>query len=399
MVPLNLDFYELKEEIKREILNRLERIDIYDHPLDTCWLIYAMQKEGDNNFFFQNLIHELENWATSDAGKRDRDLGPLSLYVHLKGESETDDKIAEKINLILGNNISKLVRIKFNVLNDPVQVFCVSLSKKLIEPNIRNELTKIIEKNINGKLTRKVLFTAALIELGENPERFKRAITIEGNEEIEDVISFLWFIERYRGFLEIEVLEIWALFEKIYPALYSKGESENRFIISNQTLAFLYEAILKEIREPDPNILFDLYPLHPEIKKVSAEHFKNRKYVSAVFEATKKLNKMIQEITGIKNKSEAELVQATMKQIGNPEKLVIVFNDFIHEDSGKNEQAGLAYIAEGIFRAFRNPKGHEPEDHPSLEMGPYEALDQLITIDYIWRRIERAKINKSRQKP
>jgi len=103
---------------------------------------------------------------------------------------------------------------------------------------------------------------------------------------------------------------------------------------------------------------------------------------------------MIQEITGIKNKSEAELVQATMKQIGNPEKLVIIFNDFIHEESGKNEQAGLAYITEGIFRAFRNPKGHEPEDHPSLEMESYEALGQLIVIDYIWKRIEKARINK-----
>ena len=59
---------------------------------------------------------------------------------------------------------------------------------------------------------------------------------------------------------------------------------------------------------------------------------------------------------------------------------------------GINEQEGLALITEGIFKAFRNPRGHKPEDHPLLEIGPYEALNQLIVIDYIWKRIESAKI-------
>lgn len=112
-----------------------------------------------------------------------------------------------------------------------------------------------------------------------------------------------------------------------------------------------------------------------------------------MFEATKKLNEFIQHKTGVRNKSEAELVQATMKQIGNPKNLIIQFNEFLFEDSGKNEQKGLALITEGIFSAFRNPKGHKPEDHPLVEITPYEALAQLIIIDYIWKRIENAKIN------
>jgi hypothetical protein len=51
-------------------------------------------------------------------------------------------------------------------------------------------------------------------------------------------------------------------------------------------------------------------------------------------------------------------------------------------------------IGEVIFKDSSNPKGHKPEDHPLLEMDPYEALDQLIVIDYLWRRIENAKILK-----
>jgi hypothetical protein len=58
----------------------------------------------------------------------------------------------------------------------------------------------------------------------------------------------------------------------------------------------------------------------------------------------------------------------------------------------------LALIAEGIFCAFRNPKGHKPEDHPLVNIDPYEALSRLIIIDYIWKRIEKAKINKKGNK-
>lgn len=211
------------------------------------------------------------------------------------------------------------------------------------------------------------------------------------------------------GVLEYMEQLSWLIFLKIFEDLEKRFEDEAQFegkeytpIIdpeyrwsawatkSDKELEkYFTSEELKAIRDSNEHILIAFIDrkLFPYLRSLKGTPEKEK--IASIF----------QEITGIKNKSEAELVQATMKQIGNPEKLVIVFNDFIHEDSGKNEQAGLTYIAEGIFRAFRNPKGHEPEDHPSLEMGPYEALDQLITIDYIWRRIERAKINKSRQKP
>jgi hypothetical protein len=86
-----------------------------------------------------------------------------------------------------------------------------------------------------------------------------------------------------------------------------------------------------------------------------------------------------------------------MKNIRDPARLLIKFNDHLDTDSGMNEQKGLALICEGIFSAFRNPKAHEPDEDELIKLDPYEALEQLIIIDYLMKRIERAKIEK--QKP
>lgn len=79
-----------------------------------------------------------------------------------------------------------------------------------------------------------------------------------------------------------------------------------------------------------------------------------------------------------------------------PEEIAVRFNECLKELSGKDEQEGLALITEGIFKAFRHPKGHKPEDHPLLELNPHEALGQLIIIDYIWKRIEQCQAEKKR---
>jgi uncharacterized protein (TIGR02391 family) len=165
-------------------------------------------------------------------------------------------------------------------------------------------------------------------------------------------------------------------------------------ILSVPEMAMLYQAVLKEVKHPEPALLFELFPFYPRLREITREHFMNKKYEAAVFEATKALNEMIQKVSGVTDKNEAELVQATMKQIAKPSELKIRFNDFLYEESGKNEQAGLAMICEGVFKAFRNPKGHKPEDHPLVELDAYEALHQLIVINYLMVRMERAAAEK-----
>jgi len=392
MVFMNIDFYKLKEEILRELIARIEKIEVASYPLDTAWLLYALSfEDGENNLSFKKVLNHLEIWVLSKlSGTKDKDLAPLSLCCYISNKEEVLEKAIEKIKSIIERNVTKSPLPKFNVLNDPEQIFCVSLlNEKLSEEN-KSKLIEVIKKNIGGSIVRNIFFSASLYEFGEKFDILEKLKSIENSEE---VILSLWLVENYRNKINVEVSNFWNLFEGVYPRI-AINEANGENYLSNRDLALLYRAVTIEVKEPDPNMLFDLYPIHPEIKKIAQDHFKNKKYVSAVFEAIKKLNEKLQNVSGIDNKSESELIQATMKQISNPDNLVVRFNEFLSEESGKNEQAGLSAIFEGVFKAFRNPKGHKPEDHPLLETPPYDALDQLIVLDYLWKRLENAIIRR-----
>ncbi|HUE83658.1 MAG TPA: TIGR02391 family protein [Pyrinomonadaceae bacterium] len=54
----------------------------------------------------------------------------------------------------------------------------------------------------------------------------------------------------------------------------------------------------------------------------------------------------------------------------------------------QNEQTGLSLIAQGIATGLRNPKGHQPK--AAIQLGPYEALEQLAVISYLMKRLDAA---------
>jgi len=379
MVYLNIDFYRLREELLKEIFRRIE---LKEAGIEYAWLLYALTINGlKSNPILEEKLREIEKKILSeDLGKQDRDLAMICIGLYLSNEKDIIEKAKEKLLSIIERGMKK-VGFKFNVLNDPEQIFFLSLNKTQLSQEISSKLIELIMKNINGAVERKILFYASLLKLDINftVEEILNEIKNSKLVKIEELITYLWFIKLYT---DENPVKLWEYFENLYPTL-EIIETEEGEHISSRGLALLYESIIKEIEKPNPIMLFNLYPFSIEIREISKEYFKNKKYVSAVFEATKKLNEKIQDLTGIRNTSEAELVQSTIKQISNPKNLKIKFNSFLNEESGKNEQKGLALITEGIFNAFRNPKGHKPEDHPLVQIDSYEALAQLIIIDYI----------------
>ncbi|GIU68808.1 MAG: hypothetical protein KatS3mg002_0044 [Candidatus Woesearchaeota archaeon] len=398
MVSITVDFYNLRKDLLREIIRRIEKIEVSNYPLETAWLLYALSFEDrENNLFYQKGLNDLEKWALSESsGTKDKDLAPLSLCYNLSENKEVCEKAMEKIKLIIERNITKSPLPKFNVLNDPEQIFCVSLLSSDLPENIKVKLIEIIKKNINGSIIRNIFFSASFLAFGEDFNILDKLKPIDA----EGVILSLWLAEHYRKKNETDVLRYWKLFESVYPNI-TINEVERGNYLSFRNLALLFEALVVEINEPNPNMLFDIYPLHPEIKKITKDHFKNKKYSAAIFQAIQKLKELIENKSGISKISENELVKTTMNPrkhncVGKPPQknhkdITIKFNDYLDKIEGINEQEGLALITEGIFKAFRNPRGHKPEDHELLAIGPYEALDQLILINYIWRRIEGAK--------
>ncbi|GBC73198.1 hypothetical protein HRbin04_00594 [archaeon HR04] len=400
MVPLNIDFYKLKEELQKEIVTRIEKIEISNYPLEVAWLLYALSKDSKDNVFLKEKLGEFEDWILSDSSEiKNKDLAPLSLGSYLSEKEEVRKKAIEKITSILDKDIRGDIS-KFHVLNDPEQIFCLSLLSKKIPQELKENVVRKINENINGRIYRKILFLAALFEFeAENNIHRTKTDTIINEIKTRDIIDIinvvlvLWFVERYRNkiTIDIDILHYWKLFENVYSAI-NIQESKGRKLLCKD-LALLYEAVLTEIKEPNPDMLFDLYPFDDEIRKISYDSFKKKEYTHAVLEAIKKLNEILQTRTGIKEKSEVQLVNSTM----NGKEPIIQFYD-CYDKSGQSEQDGLAKITEGIFKAFRNPKAHKPKDNPQLQMKPYEALSQLITIDYILKRVKKAKIKGEARK-
>jgi len=377
MVPLSMDFHSLRNMIGIELMRRLEDVDVIERPFDAGWLLYGLSYLGTGNgVLIKNAYNSLEKWLVDIAGKKERDIGPICLFYFLSDNNETKEIAKENAKPILGRALKGRDG-KFRVLNDPDQFFCISLANCFSK---NEELINIALDKATGRISRKVVFLASIALLGGNIQKLDEVNSVD---DADDIITSIWYLKKFQ---EEDVSPLWYKMENLLPLL-QIGSGPKECKISNRNIAFLAESVSIETNKPNPNMMFDLYPLSEEIRAISSKYFKQGLYPSAVFETTKKLNELIQQKSG-SNKNETDLVQSTMKKIPP----TIKFNDYLNEQSGINEQMGLSLITEGIFKGFRNPKGHKPEDHHLVIMEPYECLAQLITIDFIWKRVQKAKV-------
>lgn len=403
MVSMTINFHDFKTEIKRAIITRKDKIDAFNYPNDWAWLTYTFSKDGkENNPLFKDALDNLSKWALSEASEsQDRYLAPLSLCSYLIDDEKQRvllidkiDKIVKKLDVILAKDIDR-----FSVLNDPSQVFCITLGTKSKFPNSQKDsLINFCNKHLyKGRSIRKVFYSASILELGEKPNT-QPNIDSESFDP-SDIISIIWFYERYKDIYKISTADLWKNFDNIKDTFTFEDSVEEVSSIrplSNQDLALLYETVSSQTTKPDPNILFDVYSLHPRIKAISESLFKKGEYFSAVFEATKALNDFIRELTS-SHDSEIALIKNVIgdpnaKEIKSPK---IKFNALDPKSSDyksqQNEQRGFSHLAHGIFFAFRHPKGHEPKDKNWGDISSYEALDQLAVISYLMKRLEEAK--------
>ncbi|MDR7415279.1 MAG: TIGR02391 family protein [Armatimonadota bacterium] len=391
MVPV--DFYHYRRELRQALLRELEVLKDRWDPFAAAWLGYALSVEGtENNQPFEELVLKIRKWVEEEqVWDVHRNVGPIAAAFWLNRKAGRSLELEPEWFARLSDKVQQLgADDRWSPLRDPEQVFLLSLGFQAMGSDRGGEClqailkTKEISKREMGRgpLYRRILYAAALRELGDDVSR------PQGEPQDEaDIIARVWWAERYGG----NKREDWERFGSVQERIvFDEGVLLSQRVLSPTEKALLYEAIVRETEHPDPQLLFDYFPLHRRVKQAAEGYFRAGKFVGAVFEATKVLNEEIQKRSGIWDKNEAELVQATMKQIGEPAKLRIRFNAHLDKESGKNEQAGLALICEGVFKAFRNPKGHLPENHELVRLDPYEVLHQLIVINYLLWRIENA---------
>lgn len=123
---------------------------------------------------------------------------------------------------------------------------------------------------------------------------------------------------------------------------------------------------------------------HPEVVRYCREELLRKDCYEAVFEAVKGLGTRLREKSGLDEDGRA-LVQAALR--GKQPRVLVTDCSTVTE---RNEQEGVALIAEGVFAAFRNPAAHEPR--LVWEVSEQDALDVLGTLSMIHRRLDAARL-------
>ncbi len=394
MVSLNL--FQYQDEVKRALIARKNDLDLEWDPMVASWLAYAFACETRaRSLLLEDLAQRLEVWTRGeDVWQSPRNIGPLFFLVWLcrKQSIQVDETYIQKA-VRMFNLLRQNADDRFSPFRSPEQVFLVTLGISVLERDEpREQFVQILASQVRGMLARQLVFIAALRELGETP----RFPSLEP-ADVTDVLVRLWWAEKYGDDADKHIY--WSQFEGIADTILLNRieEFDTRRMLSEWELAMLYEALIYQTSQPDPMMLFDYYPLHPRIKEIAEEDFKKGNYFGAVFEACKVLEDYLKRISG-STQIGVTLVSEVLgdPNIGaknfSPPKVKLNLLDQSSTDfrSQLDEQRGFSALTTGIFQAFRNPKGHQPKDKKWVGVTPYQALDQLIVISLVVKRIEDA---------
>jgi uncharacterized protein (TIGR02391 family) len=119
---------------------------------------------------------------------------------------------------------------------------------------------------------------------------------------------------------------------------------------------------------------------HPEVVRHCRPELLRKDCYEAVFEAVKGLGARLREKSGFDEDGRA-LVQAALR--GKRPRVLLTDCSTV---TTRNEQDGVALLAEGVFAAFRNPAAHEPR--LIWDVSEQDALDVLGTLSMIHRRLD-----------
>lgn len=394
MVSLNL--FQYRGEVRRALLARKGELNQEWDPFVASWLAYAFLCEDSASLLAQEILDRLETWSQDElVWQFRRNVAPLLFLTWLKKRFNRNSEevfVQKVVDALLALNPDD----KFSPWRYPEQVFLMALGSSALEhtyAEMRGRFIATASGQMRGPLARQIFFTAALKEMGETP-----ALPLLQPVDVTDILFMLWWTERYgegtgKG-------QWWSQFESVVDTLllYKTDTLDTtRRVLSEWELSMLYEALIHQTNQPDPAMLFDYYPLHPRVKQIAGEDFKRENYFGAVFEACKALEDYLKRVSG----STRIGVKLVEEVLGKPDMSAGSFSpppvkinpldsastDFV---SQLDEQKGFSSFTIGIFQAFRNPKGHQPKDKTWVGIDAYEALNQLVAISLVMKRLQDA---------
>jgi uncharacterized protein (TIGR02391 family) len=383
---VTIDHFSLRDSLRKSILGRVGKSEAEFDPSEIGWAAYAVLQEdrgtaGVAGGLLAILEREKARWT--GGAIQGRELVAIAALSLLEQEHPPKGARAEDILIRMASGAQ--TRGKLSALRLPDQLFMVSLAIKDADQSTRQCLVDLIRTQLGGPTHRQVFLHAALKELGQ-----PLGSPPNETEDVADAVATLWWQVRYTD--GADVVAKWerldALLLEVDIGATHDGRDHGVRSLGPWEKALLFESLCREIRAINPKTLFELYPLHPRLKKIVRPHFDKALYPSAVAQAVQVLNELIQQKTGDTSRGENELVTHWMAC--KPPRFAL--NDNVADPAGADEHYGLTRIIGGVFKGLRNPLGHRPEDAPLLARTPYETIDQLALISYLMKRVERGKV-------
>jgi uncharacterized protein (TIGR02391 family) len=126
---------------------------------------------------------------------------------------------------------------------------------------------------------------------------------------------------------------------------------------------------------------FEGVDLHPRIRDVAADLFRDGHYRNAVSDAALALVNMVKEKSR-RHDLDGSVLMSTVFSKNNP---VLAFND-LKEQTDRDEQEGMMHLFMGAVLALRNTRAHALTDDTSEA-----ALECVVFLSMLARRVDRAK--------
>jgi uncharacterized protein (TIGR02391 family) len=124
--------------------------------------------------------------------------------------------------------------------------------------------------------------------------------------------------------------------------------------------------------------------LHPIIKQVGLEQYRNGHYREAVLNSIISIFDLIRDRTGLQQDGAALVTEAFAI-----DRARLVLSD-LQTVSGRNDQVGFMQIIQGAYHGIRNPKAHSLQH----DLDERKAAEYLVFASLIVRRIAEAELRE-----
>lgn len=131
--------------------------------------------------------------------------------------------------------------------------------------------------------------------------------------------------------------------------------------------------------EPPPSPpAIDTIRLHPRVRAVSTQLFKDKHYRQAILQACLALNEVVQQRSGRPDLDGVSL----MNHVFSPK------TPILHFPGHPDEQKGYMWLFSGVIMAIRNPRAHTVGEAEDLDAN--EAFEQLALVSALFRALDGA---------